>query len=562
MEPPLNQSLLRKSIILSLTASLLAFPLPVFAEGAPVDAGSVAANVNQDRGWTPKANEADVKVDLGTVKSSDSAIRIKVSKIKFSGQSLYTEEELQAQLAGSLKEEMSFADLQAAAQKITDFYHKNGYMAAIAYLSTQTIVEGTVTISILEGHYDTRSFANSSELVTGRAEGLAHLAKTGRIIRRQDMDRLLLIMNDIPGVRAHAYISPGSHTGTSNTLIKLTTTEKEGGFLYTDNYGNRYTGRERIGVLYHWNNLGHVGDQLQVGYLRSYRGDDLGNYDIRYELPVGNFGTFAGIEYSRTDYALGENYRKYNSYGTSSTWRIYSRTPWKRTLNNNLYFHFSYAHSNLTDRMDSFHTDGEKHGDAIRFGLDGDYRTARAASSYKLMHTMGRMSMDSDFSRRGDSYHTEGFYQKTNLDAYHIQRLNDRWTLHASLTAQYGWHNLDSSEKFYIGGYNAVRAYPQGETGGDTGILGSLEFRYRTGNPHIQLAGFLDAGYVRYEKDPLPTETKNSRTLSGIGLGILWNDNGRSFARLDYAIPLSDHHSENEGKDINGMWWFQWIQKI
>ena len=559
---PVNQNFLRRSIMLSLSTSLILAPLPAMAADLPVSAGSAASGINQSRGWQPKADEADVKVDLGKLATNNSDMKIKLSTIKFSGQTLYTDAELEAQIQDLRKPEVTFADLQAMAQRITDLYHKGGYITAIAYLPAQNIVDGVVTIGILEGHYDQKSYENTSELVTGRADGLTHLAKKGRIIRLQDLDRTVLILNDIPGVRAHVYISPGSETGTAHTTFKLTRTERSGGFLYVDNYGNRYTGRERIGGLYHWDNVGHVGDQLQIGYLRSFRGDDLGNYDIRYELPVSNYGTFGGIEFSRTNYELGENYRRINAYGTSSTWRIYSRTPWKRTQNNNLYFHFSYAHSNLTDRIDIFRTDAEKHGDAIRFGLDGDYRNSHSASTYKLMHTIGHIGMDTDYSRNQDKYHTEGCYQKTTLDAYHIERLNDRWNLHASLTAQIGWKNLDSSEKFYIGGYNAVRAYPQGETGGDSGILGSLEFRYRTGNPHIQLAGFYDFGYVRCQHEALPTDTSNSRTLAGIGLGILWSSNGNSFARLDYAIPLTNHHSENEGKDIGSRWWFQYIQKI
>ena len=112
--------------------------------------------------------------------------------------------------------------------------------------------------------------------------------------------------------------------------------------------------------------------------------------------------------------------------------------------------------------MGSFRTDSEKHGDALRFGFRGDSRNSRSASSYKLMQSMGRMYMDSDYAKYFDYYDTDGFWQKTNLDIYHIQRLSNRVNLHASLLAQYAWHNLDSSEKFYIGGYNAVRAFPQG----------------------------------------------------------------------------------------------------
>lgn len=158
---------------------------------------------------------------------------IKVSNIRFSGQSLYNERRVQAQVSGNLKSEMSFIELRAIAQKVTDSYHKSGYMTAVAYLPTQDIVNGTVMISILGGHNTKISYDNTSKLRTKCAESFAHLARPGRIIRRQYLDRLLPIMNDVPGIRAHAFLSPGEKTGTAATRCKLTATEVDGGILFT-----------------------------------------------------------------------------------------------------------------------------------------------------------------------------------------------------------------------------------------------------------------------------------------------------------------------------------------
>ena len=488
----MKKAVLRNCIALSLT-SMLVTPIAGAEPGGMMDAGQIAAGVDQNREWKPKADEADVKVELGQVESKGSDIKIRVNKIRFIGQEILPEGELQTIVAADVQKDQSVADLWKIAGRVTEYMHKKGYMASLAILPEQEIKDGVVTIQLMLGHYDKIGFESTSEMVTGRAVGLTHAALPDKFIERKPLDRALLILNDIPGVKGHAFLSPGSKNGTSNAVFRLTTTETDGGIAYVDNYGSRYTGRWRSGIQYHWNNLTHVGDQLQLGYLQSF-GAGIQNYDIRYELPVGNDGTFAGLEFFRTDYRLGLQFRSYDAYGTSHGWRVYSRTPLKRTLNNNLYFNFELSHTSLTDRMGSFRTDSEKHGDALRFGFRGDSRNSRSASSYKLMQSMGRMYMDSDYAKYFDYYDTDGFWQKTNLDIYHIQRLSNRVNLHASLLAQYAWHNLDSSEKFYIGGYNAVRAFPQGESGGDHGLLASLELRYQTGNPHFQLAAFYDAG--------------------------------------------------------------------
>lgn len=526
------------------------------------DSGSISATIYDDRSWKPKEDkdEVDVHINLGEIQNGNGNVKIKVNEIQLRGNTIYSAEKLLAQAGDSIQPEMSFNDLLAVAQCITDFYRSKGYMTTIAYIPTQDIVHGTVIIDIMEGAYDVVSFDNASSLLTGRAAGIAHSVKKDRIIKRQELDRALLILNDIPGIKAHAFLSPGQEPGEAKTVLKLTDIEKSGGFIYADNFGNHFTGRNRLGAIYHWNNISHVGDQLQAGYLRSIQGDDLQNFSLKYELPVLNFGTFGGLEYYRTDYELGEKYRFMNAYGMADTIRLFTKTPWKRSIDNNLYFIFNLGYSKLTDRIRLWGTDNRKHGYFMRFGLDGDYRNRTYAASYKLMHTVGHMVLDSADALKNDLFHIDGVYQKTVFDGFYIHKLSDNLNLHCSLSGQKSWTNLDSSEKFYIGGYNGVRAFPQGEASGDNGILGNIEFRYTLGNSNWQLAAFYDAGWVKYMHDN--HDGPNSRYINGAGVGIIWQKTGGVYARLDYALPLGNKYSESYGHDMHGIWWFQVVAKI
>lgn len=432
-------------------------------------------------------------------------------------------------------------------------------MTALTYLPAQEITDGKVRMEVLMGKYGEMTFDNKSDLTTYRARGLAWASQKDRMIIRNKMDRLLLIMNDIPGVRAHAVLSPGKDNGTATVEYKLARTEKSGGYIFADNFGSRYTGRNRFGGTYYVNNLTNVGDQLQLTYMTSNK--ILNNYDIKYELPVGNFGTFVGVSYSSMDYQLGEHYTKINAHGLAQTLRVFSTTPLKRSLNNNLFFKFSYENRALSDSMELYNYMTKKSSDVIRTGLDGDYRNQYFASRYKLIHSVGRMNMDNLEAKEADLYQTAGLFQKTEIDLYHVQKLSSKLNLHFSLTGQYAWNGLDSSEKFYIGGYNAVRAFPQGESGGDMGILSTAELRWQTPSSDFQLAGFIDTGWVSYNKNPI-FKSYNSRTLTGAGVGIIWSKSSNIFARLDYAFPLSNSFSQTDGKEVNGRWWIQAVKKI
>ena len=540
--------------------------LPSVVSAAPVavsgmDAGQISANIDQGREWKPKENDADIKVDHAKEKTVASNVKIKLNQIKFSGNTLFPAAKLTALLQKDLQKEVSFDDLQKMSDKITGYYREQGYLTAFAYWPVQDIQGGIVTMNLYEGKFGDVKISNRSALTTQRAQGFLHNFKAGKIIRQQTLDRVLLIVNDIPGVKSHAIVSPGKEGGVADVEFRLSNVESASGAAYADNYGNRYTGRTRLGALYHWNNLTHVGDQLELAYLQG-AGANIKNYSFHYSLPVGNDGTTASFDFSRVGYRLGDKYSKYGAYGLSHNLRVSARTPLKRTLNNNLYGELSYEKGKFMDRIQTYAQDTEKSADVVRAGLDGDYREGRFASTYRLTHSMGSLSMDSPLANQSDAYGTSGFFQKTNLNAYYIQRMDNRWMLRASFAAQYPWTNLDSSEKMYIGGYNAVRAYPQGETGGDKGVLASVETRYQTGNKHVQLANFFDFGWVQFYKNPLPMDVRNSRTLSGIGMGILWNSTGQFFARLDYAYPLTNPYSENNGSNMSGTWWFQMVKRL
>jgi hemolysin activation/secretion protein len=301
-----------------------------------------------------------------------------------------------------------------------------------------------------------------------------------------------------------------------------------------------------------------MGDQLFLYYMMT--NGELNNYNARYEIPIDGYasnGTILGVSFNKMDYELGAPFDQYDSYGSARTFQIYTKTPLKRMLHNNLYLKSSVEIRDLSDEVGIFNQDTEKSSEVIRVGLAGNYRTNKTASRYGLTQSVGWMHMDSETAKEYDYYKTEGPFQKTEASFYHIINSNKRVSFVFNASAQYAWTNLDSSEKFYIGGYNGVRAFPQGEAGGDNGLLGSFEARWKVDPDHdIKLATFIDAGRVEYNKDS--SNDDNFRNLSGWGLGLLWTDTKKTSARLDVAFPISGDNEENSSK----IWWFQLIQRI
>jgi hemolysin activation/secretion protein len=97
-----------------------------------------------------------------------------------------------------------------------------------------------------------------------------------------------------------------------------------------------------------------------------------------------------------------------------------------------------------------------------------------------------------------------------------------------SASRQWASKNLDSSEKLYLGGASGVRAFPNSEAGGSTGVTATLELR-REWNAQWQTTLFYDYGRISQYKEPyrtdgssLLTDTTNDIMLRGRGVSMTY----------------------------------------
>ncbi len=172
---------------------------------------------------------------------------------------------------------------------------------------------------------------------------------------------------------------------------------------------------------------------------------------------------------------------------------------------------------------------------------------------YDLTGYQGKLGLDSDYARLIDTIaDVEGSYTKGVLNFKYVQGFDNRWDLLVKGQAQVASRNLDSSEDIYLGGANAIRAYPQGEASGDQGVVGTAELRYKTGVPGLVLSTYLDAGHVQLSKDG----SSGSETLKGYGFAVSYTRPDDWFARLDYARRIGDDSKMSSDAQAKGRLWF------
>ena len=154
-------------------------------------------------------------------------------------------------------------------------------------------------------------------------------------------------------------------------------------------------------------------------------------------------------------------------------------------------------------------TTSDKKANVVTLGANAESRNflgGGALNNFALAVSFGRLNLDglaADRAADDASARTHGSYTKTAYSAARLQKLGEATSLYAAFSGQAASKNLDSSEKFILGGPFGVRAYPTGEAVGDEGLLLNLELRHDV-QPGLQLAAFVDHGEVRLHKNEWP----------------------------------------------------------
>ncbi|MDD2775951.1 MAG: ShlB/FhaC/HecB family hemolysin secretion/activation protein [Gallionella sp.] len=511
---------------LCLLSTLAWFLLSHFsiAHAAPPDAAGQAMREMQKQPDLSPPKETvpfHVEGDAAPDTTDANAVRILIKSVRVSGSRAYSEGELAAMLTDLLGEEHTLAEWEAGATRITAWYRQHGYVVARAYLPAQEIKDGVLRINVLEGEIGQVQINNQARLFDLYANDYVRKLQAGDALQAAPVDRTLLLLNDTPGIgSARASLQPGASVGTSDLIIELDPAVLYNANVELDNYGSRYTGEQRLGGALAFNSPLKRGDQLT---LRALVSDQNMSYTrLAYQLPIGGDGLKVGWAYSNTRYYLGKEFATLKAHGMATSTSLYATYPFIRSQLASLYGTLTWESKELVDQTDVPLTTASKQVRLFNLGVMGKRQDSVGGGGITVADASlvsGELSMDG-VSRIIDAFsaRSNGMYTKLSYNLNRLQQLSHNQTLSVSFSGQQANTNLNSSEKFSLGGVNGVRAYPQGEGVGDEGWMANVEVRH---NLLDQLQGvvFYDQGEVTINRTPF-TKTANVRRIGGGGLGL------------------------------------------
>ena len=449
--------------------------------------------------------------------------KVVLQSVRVEGNTVLSEAQLLSALGAVSGQSFDMAGLRALAEQVAAAYHDAGYPFARAFLPQQDLSSGQLAIAVVEGRYGAVK-ATGDAVLAPQAQSFLSRLQPGAVIESSSLERATLILDDQPGVKTSPLMRPGAAFGTGNLEVEVQRTPTVRGDVGYDNFGNRYTGEHRLRGNVLIDSPFMLGDQVQVSAVTTSEQLWLGS--LGYSLPLGGDGWRANVGYAHTSYQLGKEFASAQASGTAKVTTVGATYPLLRSQALNLTLGASLQHKELQDRQDANGTRTDKTSDTTPISLQFDRRDALGGGGVSygtLSLTPGQLKLGTELkaSDVSSGVNSDGHFHKWNLDLARIQGTPVAGlSVFGRFSGQWAGKNLDSSERFGMGGPNGVRAYPTGEGFGDEGWMAQVELRYALSE--FSPYAFYDAGSVRIHAKPgslTQQPSSNKRSIAGAGVG-------------------------------------------
>jgi hemolysin activation/secretion protein len=480
------------------------------------------------------------------IASSPIAQAIAVKKVEVIGSTILTSAEL-ATISKSLEgQQVTPEQIQQAAQSITKIYADRGYITSQAVVDPQKVVDGIVTIQVIEGrvekieivgltHTNPDYVRSRVELGTGTPLNTAKLEDQLRLLRADP------IFSDV-----EASLKSGGQADSSILVVTVKEANQFGGFASIDNFSPPAVGSERYGGGLFFRNLSGNGDTFTASYYGTTTGGS-NQYDLSYSIPLNPMNGTLSLRYSPSNYRITQSpFDILNIRGNNNLFDLNFRQPLVRTSVEEFALSLGYSYQKgqtfaFNDLATPFgigpEADGTTRTSVIKFGQD-----------YTLRDLFGAWSLRSQFSLGTGLFGStsvttpSGSFLSWLGQIQRVQSLGTDSLLIGALDLQLSADPLLSSQQFTIGGGQSLRGFRQNARTGDNGLRFSLENRFvalrnEKNAALLQVIPFLDAGAI-WNHANNPNTLPRQNFLAGGGIGLLFTPLEKLIIRLDYAIPF------------------------
>lgn len=449
--------------------------------------------------------------------------------------------EIEEILAEARREQGSFTigQLQAVADRITNYYRERGLILSQAVVPAQTVDDGEVTLEVIEGKLGAIR-PEGNELYAQETLESAFRGLLGEPVSESEAEAALLTLTDYPGLAAFGVFEPGQQVGEADLTLQVQGEDAFEGLVRVDNHGTETTGEGRARAQLQWNNITGNADRLTFFAQHSFDPANsvfgLLEYDRRFGRKYR-----AGVSAQVNRFDVGGELEDLDISGESDEIGINGGRNWIRSRDLNLSSRLNLAAKRSRTLFDGDQRDEDKLT-VLSLQTDFDSVDSRFGGlnfggleiSQGFNDVLGAMGdaddaaqqpVDERPSRRQGGSGDFPAGEFTKIFAYYsrLQNISDGQSLLLRTELQETSDLLVPLEQYSIGGADNVRAFPSSHVLVDAAVFVSAEY--------VIEAPFLSG--------------------STIG-GYDWSDVMRTSIFFDYAGgSFSDPRSDQPGGTVN-----------
>ncbi|MAC60452.1 MAG: hypothetical protein CMN37_00970 [SAR116 cluster bacterium] len=533
-----------------------------FSYAGQPKAGDIISSMPADRSLLDKWGQATKPVKEPS--QVDENITVFVKRFEFRGNTRVKSRDLRQILSNFVNKNLNFNDLEFATSLVSKEYRSRGFWA-MAYLPEQELNKGAVRIQILEGKIGSVKFFENEnvdkKLNLSKENAKKYILRgqaVGEMLDVPKLEESIKNLDDVPGITAAASLVAGMGAGETNIAVSMSNTELISGSVRLDNHGSNSAGDSRLSGLFNLDGLFNFGDRFSLSSLKS---QGITYTSLGFNFPVSFDGTRADLSYSFLDYELGKQFKDVEAEGTANNYafKLFKKLPKFGKIN--LTTGFSLTHKKLQDKTLAG-VSADKTVDVASIDLNFDDGSPGLNVNFgNISLKRGNLNLSgnkTDLSMDSQTANRHGDFSKIEYSLGRLQRVGEKNYVNIAINGQVSFDNLDSSEKFSLGGPSGVRAYPTGEGMGDTGAVLRTEIRRNFSNNWQGLI-FYDHGATTLHNrvwnnwNSENENLENSYQLKGAGIGLnLINSDDYDFGF--YAGRRMDKNpgSSNNGNDGDG----------
>lgn len=453
-------------------------------------------------------------------------IEFSITAVRVTGATYFPQADVDALFSPLVGRKIVLQDLRVAAQKLEDRYRAAGFFLTRVFVPPQKVKDGVLEVQVLEGYIGDVFVDGPNPASTRLVESLMTDVPKERPAKFSQLERRMLVINDIPGLSGNTVLQPGGVLGSSEMLVSASKTQNQ----YRANFSN--TSSQIIGPLAY--SLGGTISQpfqkpgaLDVTLAAAGQGlRELRSGNMRYAFPIGAHGFIGSlgglIAFARPGGAVAD--LDIRSRVMSINGRL--RAPLMRSRKNSVYVDLGIAlNRNKTNVLGTpLSDDRSTVAEATLLWQQAGLFHGDTNISLSLFQGLPIIGANSETAPLPS---VAGFQPKFHKLVYVLQRnqrLAPRVNAQLNVQGQYTTDRLSSGETISYGGAAIGRGYDPSVIGGDRGIGLSGELRYAV--PYAaegvaegaQLYSFADyARATTLATDLIAAQTNN---ISSLGLGV------------------------------------------